>query len=185
MMDVEKNQKIVKRQKSEKMKTMTKKRELVAGVPIRVPREVIGREVKKTTKKFLLKIAVAGRDAEFINGYETLNESDRLDRDLMMAYGDALYELERDAECIRVYLDFALVHPNERGKDFALYGAAMAFKNIGLYAEALFLLILVKPDHGERNEEISHSERKIEVQRQAVDSLSNFKSKLLAMQTTI
>ena len=184
-MNDEKNQKIVKRQKSEKMKTMTEKRELVARVPIQVPREMTGREVIKMTKKALLKIAAADRHADFINGYEALNESDRLDRDLMMAHGDALYELERDAECISVYLDFALVHPNEHGKDFAVYGAAMAFKNIGLYAEALFLLTLVKPDQGERNEEISHSERKIKVQQQAVDSLSNFKSKLLAVQTTI
>lgn len=124
----------------------------------------------------LLDNVKAKKYEEFVESYSLLNESDKQDPDLMMAYGDSLYELGRDAEAIDAYLKYAQSYPKRRGVDFALFGAAMALKNIGLEVEALYLLKLIKPDHDNLSNEILDSKKNIDIQNQCIDILRMFKS---------
>jgi len=117
----------------------------------------------------------ANNRSAFVEKYSMLNESDKKDPDLMMAYADSLYELGRDAEAIDAYLMYAQIYPKKRGADFALFGAAMALKNIGLEVEALYLLKLIKPDHPNLSNEILDSKQKIDIQNNGIDILRRFK----------
>lgn len=125
--------------------------------------------------RILLENVKANKYAEFVENYLVLSESDKQDSDLMMAYADSLYELGRDAEAIDVYLRYALNFSKRRGVDFALFGAAMALKNIGLEVEALYLLTLLKPDHTNLSNEILDSKQKINIQNQSIELLRKFK----------
>jgi len=112
--------------------------------------------------------------AAFVENYTILNESYKKDPDLMMAYADSLYELGRDVEAIDAYLRYAQSYPKRRGVNFALFGAAMAFKNIGLEVEALYLLNLVNPEHTNLSNEILDSKQKIDIQNEGMDVLKRF-----------
>lgn len=124
--------------------------------------------------RVLLEIVRSRKHAEFVENYLVLSKFDQLDSDLMMAYADSLYELGQDVEAIDAYLRFAQSYPKGRGLDFALFGAAMAFKNIGLEVEALYLLKLIKPDHVNLNNEIIDSKKKIDIQNQGIELLKRF-----------
>lgn len=137
--------------------------------------EIIGDYMNDEDIFILLDKVNAKKYEDFIESYLLLNESNKQDRDLMMAYGDSLYELGRDAEAIDAYLRYAQNFPERRGVDFALFGAAMALKNIGLEVEALYLLQLIRQDHANLSDEILDSKKKIDVQNQCRDILLKFK----------
>ncbi|EGW21448.1 hypothetical protein Mettu_0208 [Methylobacter tundripaludum SV96] len=148
---------------------------MVAVEVTRPLQEKTGDSMNDEDIRILLENVNAKKHAEFIESYLVLNESDKQDPDLMMAYADSLYELGRDAEAIDAYLRYAQSYPKRRGVNFALFGAAMAFKNIGLEVEALYLLKLVNPNHTNLNNEILDSKQKIDIQNQGIDLLRQFK----------
>jgi len=174
-----KSQKTPRRQRDERMTIMIKSVEVVAEGVTRPLQEKTGDSMNDEEIQMLLENVEANKYAEFIESYLVLSESDKQDPDLMMAYADSLYELGRDAEAIDTYLRYVQSHPKRRGVDFALFGAAMAFKNIGLEAEALYLLKLIKLDLTNLSNEILDSKQKIDIQNQGIDILRRFKQRII------
>ena len=66
---------------------------------------------------------------------------------MIMAKGDACYELGNDLDALLSYSDYINLHSNERGIGFALFGAAMCMKNMDLQAEAQMILLRIDPAH--------------------------------------
>jgi len=82
--------------------------------------------------KTLLAKGRYGKYKDVVEDYLHLSKSKQLDRLAMFAYADALYELGRDIESLKAYIDFINQHPNEKATDFALFGAAVSLKNLDL-----------------------------------------------------
>jgi|GEM_PF-4474354 len=113
--------------------------------------------------------------SEFVNAYLALGIADKEHPELLFAYADCLYELERDGEAIETYLNYASRYPEERGYSFAIFGAAMALKNMGLEAEALELLEFINPEHENLDQEIVDCKKRIDIQIRAIKNLRMFK----------
>lgn len=118
------------------------------------------------------------KHTEVVQDYLSLDDVDKYNPDVLMAYADSLYELSLEADAIDVYLNYASLYPNTRGSGFALYGAAMAFKNLELHKDALYLMSLIKTkaNHPKLDDEISHSNKVLNEQNRATAIVSKFKS---------
>lgn len=118
-----------------------------------------------------LALAREDRHSDVLKAFGRLAPSDRDKPVVMMAYGDSLYEMGEDVRAIEVYLTFANRFPRTRAAGFALYGAAMAMKNLGLMHEALRLLesIECKENHPELEGHLASAEDRLEKQSSARD----------------
>jgi hypothetical protein len=76
---------------------------------------------------------------------------------ILIAKADAEYELGRDVEALRSYSKYLEVYPDGGGSDFALFGIAMALKNLDLQQDAVRILSLVSPSHVGLQKELDHS----------------------------
>lgn len=123
--------------------------------------------------KALLLKSRDSKHGEVIEDYLCLSKSEKSDRLTMYAYAEALYELGRDVESLKAYIDFVNEHPNEKATNYALFGAAMSLKNLDLESEALEILYLIKPSHEGLEKEIEESNEKIKLQFQAKAILKN------------
>ncbi|MCP3673835.1 MAG: hypothetical protein GY829_05115 [Gammaproteobacteria bacterium] len=117
--------------------------------------------------KALLAKARNGKHKEVVEDYTNLSQAEKLDRLTMYAYADALYELGRDIESLKSYVEFANHYPNEKATNYALFGAAVSLKNLDLQKEALEVLRLIKSEHEGLKEEIEDCNKKIRLQFQA------------------
>jgi hypothetical protein len=86
---------------------------------------------------------------------------------MIMAKGDAFYELGNDLDALLSYSDYINLYPDEHGIGFALFGAAMCMKNMDLQAEAQMILLRIDPAHEGVENELAHSAEIIEKQRNA------------------
>ena len=105
----------------------------------------------------LLKNAREAKHNKVIKLFFMLDEVDRLDEAVMMAYADSLYELGNDVAALGTYLTFCMQNPESKAVDTALLGAAMALKNLDLQEEGFFLLKSITPTHQGVDKEIAHS----------------------------
>lgn len=123
--------------------------------------------MNKEKIKDLLDKGRDGKYKEVVENYLCLSKPEQSDRLAMFAYADALYELGRDVESLKAYIDFVNQHPNEKATSFALFSAAVSLKNLDLQKEALEILHLIKSNHEGLKEEIEDSNKKIKLQFQA------------------
>ena len=110
-----------------------------------------------------------------IEAYKKLNHKDQNNKFFLMAYGDSSYEQGDDLEALRAYLAFATQHPKNEGRNYALFGAAVALKNLQLQAEAKSVLDLIDKSHLELKEEMVHSVEILHKQTMAKEILYGFK----------
>lgn len=103
---------------------------------------------------------------------ELPEESKRQGR-MVIAKGDALYELGRDLDALESYAEYLKSFPEEAGRDYALFSAAMCLKNLDLQVEARDLLEKVSPDHEGLEKELTHSELMLEKQKAAREIIAD------------
>lgn len=53
----------------------------------------------------LLAKASANRHEEVVKSYSKLDDAEQLNKHVMMAYGDSLYELNNDLSALKIYLE--------------------------------------------------------------------------------
>ncbi len=138
--------------------------------------------MSKEDINLILKLGRENAHREVVKHFKMLGERDKLDELAMMAYADALYELGNDLAALAAYLELALQHAKSRVIDVALYGAAMALKNLDLQDEAFGLMQLISPQHEGLDHEIEHSHEILSNQAKAKAILKGFKeSKMLKL----
>ena len=113
------------------------------------------------------------RYEEALSAIEKLEPSEQQHGRILIARGDAYYELGQDLKALRVYVEYARIYPTGRGIDFALFGIAMCLKNLDMQVESLVVLGLVSPSHQGLQKEIEHSSRIITEQREAKDTIAD------------
>lgn len=123
----------------------------------------------------LLKNARENRHEEVVHGFMCLDEKDKRNEMVMMAYADSLYELGNDVMSLDAYLKLVAEHAKSKYVGTALFGAAMALKNLDLHEEALEMLSLINPDHHGLDKEIEHSVKVLNEQTKARSILNEWR----------
>lgn len=118
---------------------------------------------------------------EVVKCFKMLDEQDKLNEMVMMAYADSLYELGDDVASLDAYLNFVMQHAESKAVDVALFGAAVALKNLDLQDEAANILTLIHPEHNGLDEEIEHSRRLLSEQTKARAMLGKYWKTLKAL----
>ena len=131
--------------------------------------------MSKKDISLILKLEREDAHREVVKNFMMLDEQDRLNEMVMMAYADALYELEDDLAALDAYLRLVMQHAKGRTVDVALFGAAMALKNLDLQEEAFELMQLISPQHQGLDREVEHSHKILGKQAKAKDMLDGLK----------
>lgn len=91
---------------------------------------------------------------------------------MIIARGDAHYELGQDIEALKAYADYLRSFPSGAARGFALFSAAMCLKNLDMQPEAGLLLEKIAPAHPDLEKELQHSRQILEKQQLAREILA-------------
>jgi len=130
--------------------------------------------IKGNIESFLKK-ARENRHDDAVKYFLTLDESDKLNHLVMMAYADSLYELGKDVISLDAYTKCAFQHPDKETVNFALFGAALALKNLDLQDDAFQVLKMIDPGHEGLAKEIEHSLKILNEQKKAKESVEKLR----------
>jgi len=137
-------------------------------------KDMTGEHMKMNCIDNILAKAKSKKYQEVINEYSSLSESDQLNEDVLIAYGDSLYELEYDIDALKVYLKLAVKYPHGRAVNFSLFGAALALRNLDLQEQAYTLLKLIDKKHSGLTEKLANIKEILEQKNIAKLILENF-----------
>ncbi len=114
--------------------------------------------------------------SEAVEYFDRLNEAEKANETVMLAYADYLYELGNDLSALSSYLHLVEQHPNGKTVNVALFGAAMTLKNMDLQDEALRVLLLIDSCHEGLEKELAHSSLILDKQTKAKDVLRKYEN---------